>query len=236
MALGAKRRSADRPAARSGRPPRELAGQVEERILQAAQSVFLERGFEGASMDEIAEEARAGKPTIYARFPQKEALFGAVVARMVRRNTENITAAGVNSDVAQGAQKRLEAVGAALLKNVLTLETVGLIRSTIAEARRFPDLASTVHRMTRERGSEAMAQLFGELAQSGEMQRLPAFAPERLRDTARRFADIVLLPMLLRALFGEDLEALKGEIGARVPGAVSFFLAGCHEGRGGPAL
>ena len=46
-----------------------------------AAKVFLKRGFEGASVDEIAHLARAGKPTIYARFPGKEALFAAVMAR-----------------------------------------------------------------------------------------------------------------------------------------------------------
>ena len=49
--------------------------------------VFLEHGFQGASVDEIAEAASAGKPTIYARFPNKQALFTAVVERLVRQNT-----------------------------------------------------------------------------------------------------------------------------------------------------
>src|SRR5258706_4783372 len=81
--------SARRPAVRFGRPPKELAGKVEERILDAARKVFLERGFEGASIDEIAEVARSGKPTIYARFRDKRALFTAVVKReILSRMTE----------------------------------------------------------------------------------------------------------------------------------------------------
>jgi AcrR family transcriptional regulator len=43
----------------------------------------VERGFEGASIDEIAEEARSGKPTIYARFGDNRALFTEVVTRDV---------------------------------------------------------------------------------------------------------------------------------------------------------
>jgi AcrR family transcriptional regulator len=35
--------------------------EVDERILDAARKLFVERGFEGASIDEIAEAARAGK-------------------------------------------------------------------------------------------------------------------------------------------------------------------------------
>ncbi len=70
-----KSQPAARAAGRCGRPPRELAGEVDERILEAARKVFLERGFEGASVEEIAEVARSGKPTIYARHPNKQALF-----------------------------------------------------------------------------------------------------------------------------------------------------------------
>src|SRR5580692_4758948 len=82
-----EQREASRGAVRYGRPPRGHAGQVEERILDAAGRVFLEHGFQGASVDEIAEAASAGKPTIYARFPNKQALFTAVIERLVRRNT-----------------------------------------------------------------------------------------------------------------------------------------------------
>src|ERR1700758_2284338 len=72
-----------RSTVRSGRPRRELVGEVDERILDAARRAFLERGLAGASIDEIAAMARAGKPTIYARFPNKVALFTAVVMRNV---------------------------------------------------------------------------------------------------------------------------------------------------------
>ena len=57
-----ERREARRGAVRYGRPPRGHAGRVEERILDAAGRVFLEHGFQGASVDEIAEAASAGKP------------------------------------------------------------------------------------------------------------------------------------------------------------------------------
>ena len=68
---------------RPGRPPKDLAGDVKARILDAAQRVFLKRGYQGASLDEIAEMAPASKPTIYAHFEGKEALFEAVVARVI---------------------------------------------------------------------------------------------------------------------------------------------------------
>src|SRR5215469_1860277 len=79
-------------AVRYGRPPRERAGEVEARILEAARHLFLEHGLAGTSMEEIATRARAGKPTIYARFPSKEALFTAVVMRNVATNVARFEA------------------------------------------------------------------------------------------------------------------------------------------------
>src|SRR5271165_2139458 len=83
-------RSETRSAVRCGRPPRALAGEVDARILDAARRVFLERGLAGASIDEIAGLACAGKPTIYARFPGKEELFTAVMMRKVDANIARV--------------------------------------------------------------------------------------------------------------------------------------------------
>jgi AcrR family transcriptional regulator len=212
---------------RSGRPPRELAGEVEERILDAAKRVFLERGFEGASIDEIAEVARAGKPTIYARFPGKEALFAAVVARKVRENTTFIESIAPNG---AAFEERLASIATALLRRVLVAETVGLARAAIAEARRFPDLAASVYRMARERSSDAVARLLGELP---EADQLPGFAADCRASTAQQFIELIVMPMIMRALFGEDLTALRAEIGPHVARTVAFFLAACRYGRVG---
>ena len=198
-----------RVASRTGRPPRELAGEVESRILDAARRVFLERGLAGASIDEIAELACAGKPTIYARFPGKEALFSAVVMRKVAANVArfaNFVPAGAT------IEERLASVGATVLRQLLAGDTVGLLRLSIAEARRFPDLASSVHRMARERGLQAVARLLAEAAQSDELGHLPAFAPQRLAKTADIFLDLVVLPLLDRALHGEKPKALCAEV------------------------
>ena len=221
----ATRRSAGSREIRPGRPPRELAGEVEERILDAAGRVFLERGFEAASMDEIAEVAHAGKPTIYTRYPGKEALFSAVIAHRLRQKLEE-------SIVASGStiEERLATIATALLHRAVDPEWIALLRWTIAEARRFPDLARSVNRTARERGTEAIAGILAELARSDPNLVLPAFAPDKLNVTTHRFTHLLVLPMLIRALFGEDLATLHAEIGPHVSQAVSFFLAGCRHG------
>ncbi len=52
-----------------------------DRVLDAAQHLFLRSGFRGTSMEAIAAEAGMAKPTLYAEFPDKNAVFTAVVAR-----------------------------------------------------------------------------------------------------------------------------------------------------------
>jgi AcrR family transcriptional regulator len=219
-----------RHAVRSGRPPRELAGEVDARILDAAREVFLERGLAGASMDEIAGLARAGKPTIYARFPSKEALFTAVVMRSM---ADKIVRFENYVPIGRTIEEGLASVGATVLHWALAGDTVGLMRLAIAEARRFPDLASGVYRMARERGAEAVSRLLSEVAQSDGLDTLSAFAPERLATTTRFFQDLVLMPLIMRALFGEKLDALRAKIEPHVARTVAFFLAACRNGGAG---
>lgn len=230
MTTATKERLAGRRSGRAGRPPRGQAGEVDERILDAAQKVFLERGFEGASVDEIAEAARAGKPTIYARFPHKEAIFIAVVERMVRRRTEIMAAGRVSAEAGKTIEERLTIFATLILETALVEETIDLVRAAIAEARRFPGLASSVHRLIRERGAREISELLAELAGSEDMRRLPALARERLPDTARRFAELVVQPIMMRALFGDDLATLRSEIGPHVRQAIDFFLAASWRG------
>ena len=145
---------------RYGRPPRELAGQVEERILDAAGHVFLEHGFQGASVDEIAEVASAGKPTIYARFPEQAGVVHRRrrAARAPKHESRRFFLRWrINRGAARRACRRYSDA-------LLTPETIGLIRVAVAEARRFPDLATSVSCMGRERPTEAVARVFGGLA------------------------------------------------------------------------
>jgi AcrR family transcriptional regulator len=215
-------------AGRPGRPPREFAGEVDQRILDAARDVFLERGLAGASIDEIATLARAGKPTIYARYADKEALFVAVVMRHVAATVarfESLTPAGTTLEA------RLADTAVALLSWALVSGTLDMMRIGIAEAPRLPDLAISLHRMARHRCEQTISRVLSEVAQSGAPGSLPAFAPDRLPATTHLFVDVVLLPIMLRALFGEDRTSLEAEMGPQVARSVDFFLAACrHDG------
>ena len=72
------------PAPRASQPamsaggPRRAGGDKREAILEAALHLFVERGFFGTAVPEIADRAGVGAGTIYRYFESKEALVNAI--------------------------------------------------------------------------------------------------------------------------------------------------------------
>lgn len=62
-----------------GRPSRRQAQAIDLRVLESARLCFLASGFNGATMDAIAEHAGVSKVTLYQRHADKEALMRAVI-------------------------------------------------------------------------------------------------------------------------------------------------------------
>ncbi|MET4204420.1 TetR/AcrR family transcriptional regulator [Bradyrhizobium sp. LA6.7] len=222
------RAKAPRRAVRTGRPPKELAAEVDERILNAARELFLARGL-GVSVAEIASLAHASKGTIYARFPTKEALFAAIAIR----NSENVRQ-GFENALSPGdtIEERLTALASEILKHVLANDNIDFMRLAAAEARRFPDLAK-VGRMMRERGTHHATTVLRDVTLSKQDSLHAAFAPERLPRTAQFFLDLAVAPLLLRAVMGEDPKSLRSQIHTHVAESVAFFLAACRGGGAG---
>jgi TetR/AcrR family transcriptional regulator, mexJK operon transcriptional repressor len=67
-----------------GRPTREEAEVRDVRLLVVATHLFMERGFDGTSIDAVAEAAGISKPTVYARYHDKRDLFAAVLRKRIR--------------------------------------------------------------------------------------------------------------------------------------------------------
>ncbi|GAB4063255.1 TetR/AcrR family transcriptional regulator [Uliginosibacterium sediminicola] len=58
-------------------------------ILFAASQLFLELGYEGASMNELVRRLGGSKATLYGYFPSKEVLFAAVVRSIATSHLSN---------------------------------------------------------------------------------------------------------------------------------------------------
>lgn len=216
-------RGKKRPRVRPGRPPKGLAADVEGRILDAAEKLFLEKGFQSTSVDEIAEQAPASKPTIYSHFAGKEALFAAVVARVINGLTsfEGYVPGG------RTVQEKLTGLGTAITERAID-NSVDVFRATIAEAQRSPGLSRDVHEASRKRAAGAVSQLLNEATHTLATASKALFGPKRIMGTAQIFMDLILLPMLMRSLMGEDAKSLRKELPHFVRERVNFFLAACE--------
>jgi AcrR family transcriptional regulator len=119
-----------------GRPPAEEVCARAERLLDVATEVFLDKGFKGASVSEIARRAGASKQTLYARYPSKAALFAALVERKASRLFERVGPLGEGRTL----RETLVHCGYELLELISSDEAHGVHRVVIAESAEFPEL------------------------------------------------------------------------------------------------
>jgi TetR/AcrR family transcriptional repressor of mexJK operon len=129
------------PRGRGGRPSREAAAQLGEKILEIATEFFLHDGYGGTSIEAIAQAAGMSKRTFYHRYDGKPALFAAVVARIVEqiRPPANVPLmAGTTS------AQVLERLAGMMLQAALSPRAIALNRLIIAESARFPELVTAV--------------------------------------------------------------------------------------------
>ncbi len=83
----------------------ELANGAETRLLEGALSVFSQKGYEGASVREIIEEAGVTRPVLYYYFKNKEDLF----CKLVRMHlAEMVEATAAVLEEVEGCRNRLE--------------------------------------------------------------------------------------------------------------------------------
>ncbi len=117
-----------------------------ERILAAAEEVFLEAGFAGTNMDAVSDRAGVSKQTVYAHFKSKEALFIRVVEEMTGG-----AASALREDVEDPLDDRpieplLLDLAREQLAVVMTPRLMRLRRMVIAEVDRFPDLGRSLYK------------------------------------------------------------------------------------------
>ena len=108
-----------------------------KRILSAAESLFLEHGFDGASMDDIAFDAGVSKRTVYNRYASKEELFDEVAYGACA----SIFSFSFNESFSLPAHHYLLMFAEALLRMRLSPESIALQRNISFRSHRTESLA-----------------------------------------------------------------------------------------------
>lgn len=187
-------------------------------IRDAAASLFLEKGYLGTSMDDVAAAAKVSKQTIYTHFANKEELFADLVLANAGRVDEfagALAAALKEEDLEAGLQKAARMY----VRFVIRPEVLRLRKLIIGEATRFPDLARAYYERVPGRVYAALADAFAALTREGRLR-----APEPLM-AAHHFAWLALGMPLDRGMFEPDGAPSQAELEKIADAAVRVFLA-----------
>jgi TetR/AcrR family transcriptional repressor of mexJK operon len=204
---------------RGGRPSREQALELRNRILEVATDLFLTEGYGTTSIEAVAERAGVSKRTFYHRFHDKAELFAAVVHQIIERVRPPPDVPLLQGTNLHNILRRLAGL---LLRAALAPQAVALQRLVTAESLRFPNLVRAVH-------DEGWAQQATALIADLLARELP---DARLSPELRTFAATQFLQMVAtapqRRILGLGLPMSRTELDAWADNAVSLFLNGCR--------
>jgi AcrR family transcriptional regulator len=194
---------------------------LEPRLLDAAETVFIEQGYARATMEEIARLAGAGRKTLYARYANKAEVLTAVVDRLL-----DAAMAPHKEDVrARPARRDARALLLQIARELATLSeaphVAGINRLIFAEALQAPDLARLFLDL-HARATDDVRTNLEQLRDEGALPRLP-----NSRLAAVIFIEMTASMPRLRALLGAPLS--RRETNDLTAAAVDIFLHGCAK-------
>jgi len=180
-------------------------------IREAAARLFLEKGYQGTSMDDVAAAAGVSKQTIYTHFASKEELFSDLVLANAARVEDFAATIGPTLAGADNLEAGMRGLARRYLGFVARPDVLRLRRLIIGEAGRFPALAREYYERVPGRVYEALA---------------AAFAEQHLDDpqtAAQHFAWLTLGVPLDRGMFETPLQEL--DVDQLADAAVRVFLS-----------
>ena len=187
------------------------------KILEIASELFLERGYESVSLDDIIERSGGSKTTLYSYYGGKEGLFAAIVESNCKEKLGPI----LSLDFAdRDPRASLTAFGRRLVSLVGDPAGRALYRLVIAEADRFPKIAARFYAT----GPEAIIRLIRGNIEHWQSQRL--MRPGDAETMATQFIGILLGNFSTRSLLGLAVTPTTRQLNEWVNCGVRLFLEG----------
>ncbi len=200
--------------------PRQLRADKRRAILDAATRAFMRDGFGLAGIDRIVEDSGVSKRTLYAHFPSKEALFGAII----REYCDVILTPLREVDIGdRDPRETLIALGRMFWKVLLSPEGLSLYRVVIAEAERFPDLGRVFYESAHDAAARLLADYIREKTEEGIFRDIDS------RQTAEGFFALVRGFIYERALLDIDTERDRNALEDSLAFAADVFLNGIRR-------
>jgi AcrR family transcriptional regulator len=194
----------------------EIESRKRRDVLDGARRVFFDKGFDGASMDEIARAGGVSKATIYVYFDSKEDLFEALVQVDRRTSAEMMFEyEGDDPDVA----RQLRRIGVSFMTMMVRPDHIKMVRMVMGVAEKFPRIGQTFFQTGPCLGGRRIAEL---LIRHGEHGRLKI---DDYEAAAFQFLNLCQGNITKGLLFGSEEKPTTAQIEKTVDGAVNVFMA-----------
>ena len=190
-------------------------------FLAAAIGVFLERGFEKATLDEVIRRSGGSRATLYAQFGSKEGLFAAIIEEKCRQIVGALEAAPVDGGLEEG----LKGFAAAYMRELMTTESLALYRLVIGESSRFPELGAAVFQAGPTAAADRLAAYLRVHVEAGALT-LPD-----VDLAARQFMEMIKGDLHSRALMRTSDIPSRKEVASCIDHATAIFLNGARSRR-----
>lgn len=182
-------------------------------FLEAARRVFLDQGYEAASVNDIVRLAGGSLATLYAQFGNKEGLFLAVSQDQHERFVREIMPDCVDH---LPLEDGLRAIGEQFTRAMLSREHLSFFRIVVGEGRKFPQLMQRYTTAGADRVREVVADYIRKAA--------PEVAdPDMI---ASYFFELLRSRHHYRALADLSYRISDAELAAHVRAAVAFLIRG----------
>ena len=177
---------------RRGRVPASEVDDRKDRILDSATEVFLEAGFSRSTVTAIAKKAGCSLETLYTAYPNKEAMFEALISREASGVFEAVGPLSPDREI----REVLVRYATEMLVLMARPDTKGLHRLVIGESTSFPEVAKKFWKEGYARGVQVLRDYF--FAKRGSK----AFDIREPDKAAEVFMALLLGDMCMRSTLG----------------------------------
>jgi AcrR family transcriptional regulator len=199
--------------------PLHLAGEEESakrrQILDGARKVFLNLGFDGASMGEIARSAGVSKGTLYVYFADKSRLFEAIVEEEQLEQGK----LAFNLDPARDVETTLREFGRAYIQVLCRPGGGSAVRTVMAIAERMPDVGRRFYEHVLEKTISRLAEYLRVHVKPGDL------AIDDCQLAASQFIEMCKATLFLPFVFQAAPAPSAKRIEEVVDSATRMFLA-----------
>jgi AcrR family transcriptional regulator len=184
-------------------------------ILDGARTVFMDLGFDGASMGEIARSAGVSKGTLYVYFADKNRLFEAIVEEEALEKGQVV----FNFDPERDVATTLQEFGEAYMRMVCRPGGGSAIRTVMAIAERMPDVGRRYYQQVLENTISRLAGYLGAHVKRGDL------AIDDCQLAASQFMMMCQASLFLPFIFQAAPAPSAERIAQVVESATQMFLA-----------